>query len=122
MEKFSKEGMLNREAAVAINRGAVCVLNTDNKIELANSTSTGLLLVAEWDVAAGDTLACRIIGASAGTSVCTIEKGTLAVGGKLKLANDGKLAVAETSDTAVAYFLGDAGTTTADTQAEVAFV
>lgn len=121
MDTFSKEGMLNREAAVAINRGAVCVLNSDNKIELAKSTSTGLLLVAEWDVAAGETLACRIVGASAGTSVCTIEKGTLTVGGKLKLANDGKLAVAGTSDTAVAYYLGTAATTTEDSTGEVAF-
>lgn len=121
MEKFSKEGMLNREAAVAINRGAVCVLNTDNKIALASATSTGLLLVAEWDVAAGETLACRIIGASAGTSVCTVAAGTFAVGSGLKLAADGKLALAGEGDTAVAYYLGDAGTTTAETQVEVAF-
>lgn len=122
MEKYSKEGKLNRVAAAKITRGAICVLNADNKIELAAAASTGLLLVADWDVEAGDTLSCDIVGASAGTHVCTLTAGTYAVGDKLALANGGKLAKVASSEAVVGYFLGEAGTTTGDTAQEVALI
>lgn len=122
MEKYSKEGKLNRIAAEKITRGAICVLNSENKIALASASSTGLLLVANWDVEAGDTLSADIVGASAGTHVCTLTAATYAVGDKLALAAGGKLAKVTSSETVVGYFLGEAGTTTGDTAQEVALI
>lgn len=120
MEKYSKEGMLNRPAAVAIKRGQICKLNTNGKLELATAASTGLLCVAQWDVGAEETLAARIIGASAGTSVCECAAGTYTVGGAVYLAANGQ--VASTGTVAIGYYLGEAGTTTVVTNAEIALI
>lgn len=122
MEKYSLEGKVNRIAAAAIKRGNICVLNTDNKLALAGASDANKpLFVAEWDVAEGETLAARIIGASAGTSLCYVVAGTLAVGSKLYLAANGELTVTE-GTVAVGYHLGTAGTTTATELREVALI
>lgn len=122
MEKYSLEGKVNRIAAAAIKRGNICVLNENNKLALAGASDENkALFVAEWDVAEGETLAARIVGASAGTALCYVTQGALTAGAKVYLAANGELTITQ-GTVAVGFYLGKAETTTATSLREVALI
>lgn len=118
MEHYSKEGYINRKASVAITRGTICELNEDSQLAPASADSTNALFVAEWDVAAGDTLAAKIIGASTGTALVKVAAGALVPGIVVYAAADGKASIAGTR--AIGYYVGEKKTTTAESEEEVA--